>query len=68
MDPHNQSSASHPQGSRAQNAVYDTTHGGHYGTYAADMHQNSNAAKWPCLDSLLYNIANNLSFQAPVQQ
>ncbi|KAI0177566.1 CCAAT- binding transcription factor component [Pestalotiopsis sp. IQ-011] len=35
MDPHNQSSASHPQGSRAQNAVYDTTHGGHYGASAA---------------------------------
>ncbi|KAI0127895.1 histone-fold-containing protein [Xylariales sp. AK1849] len=35
MDPHNQSSSSHPQGSRGQGAVYDTTHGGHYGASAA---------------------------------
>ncbi|KAI1847777.1 hypothetical protein JX265_009205 [Neoarthrinium moseri] len=35
MDPHNQPSSTHPQGSRGQNAVYDTTHGGHYGASAA---------------------------------
>ncbi|KAH8653381.1 histone-fold-containing protein [Xylariales sp. PMI_506] len=34
MDPHNQSASNHPQGSRAQGAVYDTTHGGHYGASA----------------------------------
>lgn len=67
MDPHNQQQAGHPQGARPQNAVYDTTHGGHYGT--SPMHLQSNAVKWPRLTlPCATSLTAFVSTQVPVRQ